>query len=71
MNTTALIAQWTMKEAIRDADGRFLSLDDLLARFGRDPERPAMENIFQKRGPDESEWRPLLLGAEGGGGGRV
>jgi hypothetical protein len=68
MNTTALIAQWTMKGAARDATGRFRSLDDFLARFGRDPERLAMETTFRMRGSDESEWLPLLLGAEGGGG---
>ena len=54
MNTTDLIAQWTMSGARRDADGRFRVIAEKQARTDQKP--PA--GSFQIKGADGS-WQPL------------
>jgi hypothetical protein len=54
MNTTELIAQWTMSGARRDADGRFRVLGEKRAK--PEPKPPA--GSFLMRGADGS-WQPL------------
>jgi hypothetical protein len=63
MNTTGLIAQWSMSGARRDLSGRFRSVGDLretLSALERDPGEPPLDPLLVRR-HDEAEWRPLLL----------
>jgi hypothetical protein len=54
MNTTKLIAQWTMSGARRDADGRFR----VIAKKEATPEPKPAAGSFLFRGADGS-WQPL------------
>lgn len=68
MNTTNLIAQWTMSGARRDADGRFRATDDIRAVIAGnhrvpepaprpEPEPPALASSFLIKGAGEDGWR--------------
>ena len=71
MNTTKLIAHWTMRGAARDIDGRFRTTDDIreILVGDRDARAAAASMPLQVRRADEEDWVPL--GAEGDAGGRV
>ena len=72
MNTTGLIAHWSMSGARRDLSGRFRSVGDLretLSPPERDPVDAPVRPLLVRR-PDEAEWRPLLLGIREGGASR-
>ena len=55
MNTTKLIAQWTMSGARRDVDGRFR----VIANKQATPEPTAASRSFLTKGADEDSWQPL------------
>ena len=62
MNTTKLIAQWTMSGARRDVDGRFRATDDIGAVIADNqptPEHTAAARSFLIKGADEDSWQPL------------
>jgi hypothetical protein len=62
MNTTNLIAQWTMSGARRDVGGRFRATDDIGAAIaGNQPahEPTAAGRSFLIKGADEDSWQPL------------
>ncbi len=62
MNTTKLIAQWTMSGARRDLDGRFRATDDigaLIADNKPTPEPTAAASWFLIKGADENGWQPV------------
>jgi hypothetical protein len=62
MNTTKLIAQWTMSGARRHVDGRFRATDDIGAVIADNqptPEPTAAASSFLIKGADEDSWRPL------------
>ena len=62
MNTTKLIAQWTMNGARRDVDGRFRATDDIGAVIADNqptPEPTAAASSFLIKGADEDSWQPL------------
>jgi len=62
MNTTNLIAHWTMSGARRDIDGRFRATDDIgavIADNQRTPEPTAAASSFLVKGADEDSWQPL------------
>jgi len=62
MNTTKLIAQWTMSGARRDVDGRFRATDDIGAVIADNqptPEHTAAASSFLIKGADEDSWQPL------------
>ena len=68
MNTTGLIAQWSMSGARRDLSGRFRSVGDLremLSPPERDPIGAPIDPLLVRR-HDEAEWRPLLLAVREG-----
>ena len=62
MNTTNLIAQWTMSGARRDFDGRFRATDDIGAVIA-DNEPPlepaAAASSFLIKGADGDGWQPV------------
>jgi hypothetical protein len=61
MNTTTLIAEWSMQGARRDIAGRFRAIDDiraLLHRGGQAEPLPAPVSVLVKRAGEE-DWRPL------------
>jgi hypothetical protein len=70
MNTTELIAHWTMDGAERGIDRRFRETDDILTILGshRDEPTVAAPAVLQVRGADEEDWTQLGVGAEGSGG---
>jgi hypothetical protein len=63
LNTTELIKHWTMQGATPDVGDRFRSMAGVLAVAEDDGEPPATPDALRMRGPDEEEWRPLLLAA--------
>jgi hypothetical protein len=66
MNTTKLIAQWTMSGAPRDVDGRFRATDDIGAVIADNqptPEPTAAASSFLIKGADGDGWQQLK-GAE-------
>lgn len=71
MNTTSLIAQWSMEGARRDLAGRFRSSVDILAavsartsKLERTPAPPSVDltPLFLKQA-DGEDWQPLVAGA--------
>ena len=69
MNTTKLIAHWTMSGAHRDVDGRFRSTDDIGAAIADNqptpeptPEPTAAASSFLIKGADGDSWQPLERG---------
>jgi len=65
MNTTKLIAQWSMSGARRDVDGRFRATDDIGAVIAGDqptPEPTAAASSFLLKRADEDSWQPLEEG---------
>jgi len=69
MNTTELIAHWTMEGAERGIDGRFRKTDDILTIMGAHQDEPevAAPAALRVRGADEEDWTPLGSGSEGAG----
>ena len=68
MNTTGLIAHWSMSGARDDVGGRFRSVSQL-EEIAEAPEEDLVEAALTPlllRRPDEAEWRPLLLAAHPG-----
>jgi hypothetical protein len=62
MNTTKLIAQWTMSGATRDVDGRFRATDDIAAAIADNqatPEPTAAASSFMIKGANEDSWQPV------------
>ena len=62
MNTTKLIAQWTMSGAHRDVDGRFRAIDDIGAVIADNQPTTgptAAASSFLIKGADEDSWQPL------------
>ena len=62
MNTTKLIAQWTMNGARLDVDGRFRSADDIGAVFADNrptPEPTTAAGSFLIKGAGGDGWQPL------------
>jgi hypothetical protein len=62
MNTTKLIAQWTMSGARRDVDGRFRATADISAVIAVNqptPEPTAAASSFLIKGANEDSWQPL------------
>ena len=65
MNTTKLIAHWTMSGARRDIDGRFRATDDISAVIADNqptPEPTAAASPFFIKGADADSWQPLEQG---------
>ena len=65
MNTTKLIAQWTMSGARRDVAGRFRVTDDIGAVIADNqpaPEPTAAASSFLIKGANEDSWQPLAEG---------
>ena len=64
MNTTELIAHWTMQGAGHDINGRFRKTDDIRAILGdqRDAPPAAVPTTLRVRGSDEDDWTPLGAG---------
>jgi hypothetical protein len=65
MNTTKLIAHWTMSGARRDVDGHFRSTDDIGAAIADNqptPEPTAAASSFLIKGADGDSWQPLERG---------
>jgi hypothetical protein len=62
MNTTKLIAEWTMSGARRDVYGRFRATADigaLIAVNQPTSEPTAAASSFLIKGANEDSWRPL------------
>ena len=62
MNTTKLIAQWTMSGARHDVDSRFRATADIGAVIAVNqptPEPRAAASSFLIKGADEGSWQPL------------
>ena len=62
MNTTKLIAQWTMSGEGRDVGGRFRATDDIGAAVADNqpmPEPTATARSFLIKGANEDSWQPL------------
>ena len=62
MNTTKLIAQWTMSGEGRDVGGRFRATDDIGAVIADNrptPEPTATASSFLIKGANEDSWQPL------------
>ncbi len=62
MNTTKLIAQWTMSGEGRDVGGRFRATDDIGALITEDrptPEPTAATSSFLIKGANDGSWQPL------------
>jgi len=62
MNTTKLIAEWTMNGARLDVDGRFRATDDIGAVIADNeptPEPTAAASSFLIRGTNEDSWQTL------------
>ena len=69
MNTTKLIAQWTMSGARRDVGGRFRATDDIGAVIADNqptPEPRAAASSFLIKGADVDSWQPreVIAGTE-------
>jgi hypothetical protein len=62
MNTTKLIAQWTMRGEGRDVGSRFRTTDDIGAVIADNqptPEPTAAARSFLIKGAHEESWQPL------------
>jgi hypothetical protein len=62
MNTTKLIAHWTMSGARHDVDGRFRVTDDIGAVIADNqptPEPVAAASSFLIKGANEDSWQPF------------
>ena len=62
MNTTKLIAHWTMSGAHREVDGHFRATDDIRAVIADNkpsPEPTAAASSFFIKGADGDSWQPL------------
>ena len=62
MNTTKLIAQWTMSGARRGVDSRFRATEDIAAVIadGQPTLEPtAAASSFLIKGADEDGWQPV------------
>ena len=62
MNTTKLIAQWTMDGTRYDVESHFRATDDLDAAIADSrptPEPPEAPSSFLIRGTNEDGWRAL------------
>ena len=62
MNTTKLIARWTMRGEDRDIGGRFRATDDIgavIAGTESTPEPTAAATSFLIKGASEDSWQPL------------
>ena len=62
MNTTKLIAQWTMGGEDREISSRFRATADMGAAFAGDestPEPPAAASSFLIKGTNEESWQTL------------
>ena len=61
MNTTKLIAQWTMSGAGSDDDGRFRATDigAMIAENQPTPEPAAATSSFLIKGANEDSWQRL------------
>jgi len=62
MNTTKLIAHWTMSGDGPDAGGRFQATDDIGAALAHDQptlEPTATPRSFLIKGANEESWQPL------------
>jgi hypothetical protein len=69
MNTTGLIAHWSMSGAREDLSDQFRSVSEL-EDTPSPPESGGVEAPTSQllvRRPDEAEWRPLLLATYFGG----
>ncbi len=68
MNTTKLIAHWTMNGAHRDVDGHFRATDDIGAVIADNQPTPeptaAASSVFIK-GADGDSWQPFEQGGHG------
>ena len=65
MNTTKLIAHWTMNGAHRDLGGHFRATDDIGAVIADNqptPEPAAAASSFLIKGADGDSWQPLERG---------
>jgi hypothetical protein len=65
MNTTKLIAHWTMNGAHRDVDGHFRATDDIGAVIADNqptPEPTSAASSFLIKGADADSWQPLERG---------
>ena len=65
MNTTKLIAHWTMNGAHRDVDAHFRATDDIGAVIAGNqptPEPAAAASSFLIKGADGDSWQPLERG---------
>jgi hypothetical protein len=58
MNTTKLIAHWTMSGARRDVDGRFRATPDIGAVIADNQPTAAASSLLIK-GADEDGWQPV------------
>ena len=68
MNTTKLIAHWTMSGDGRDVGGRFRATDYIGAAIAENqptPEPTAGASSFLVKGADEDSWQPLEEGKAG------
>jgi hypothetical protein len=63
MNTTDLIAQWTMSGARHDVDGLFRATDDIGAVIADNQPTPepsaTATSSFLIKGTDQDSWQPL------------
>jgi hypothetical protein len=59
MNTTKLIAQWTMCGEGRDVGARFRATDAVIAAKQRTPEPTATASSFLIKGANEDSWQPI------------
>jgi hypothetical protein len=68
MNTTALIAEWSMCGARRDVGGRFRTTDDIRALLsgGVAAEPPPASASLLVKPADEDDWRPLVAAEAAG-----
>jgi hypothetical protein len=68
MNTTKLIAQWSMRGASHDVGGRFRATDDIRAVIADNAptlEPTAAARSFLIKEPDEDGWLTLGSGKAG------
>jgi hypothetical protein len=60
MNTTTLIAEWSMRGARHDVAGRFRTIDDIRALLtGGDKAEPPVSLAVLVKPAGEEDWRPL------------
>ena len=70
MNTTQLIAHWSMHGAGREIDGRFRKTDDIrkVLAAHQPPPGSGARATLHVRGADEEDWTALRVGGQGAGG---